>query len=247
MDSRLCVLSLYRWKTAQYLLVHDPKPPADAPASPLRVSDTPQGIIIDTGVSKLLIPRPFVGIAAAEYQGQALLKGEGGPSFVDDRGIAWHARHDDKAEIVIEQQGPSQVTIKASGWYQTEEKRDQPFCRFTTRITAFAASPIVKFDHATIFAGDMTRTWHLRAGLQVRGSRGASVRVGRRGRSRRDRDPRRKAGRDQRGELVRPTLGAPVRNAKQRQCRKGRRRLGKQAASQCRMVYAQNGERRVCY
>ena len=142
-------------KPAQYLLVHDPKPPSAAPASSLRVSDTPQGIRIDTGVVKLSIPRPFVGIVHAEYQGQTLLEGPGGPSFVDDRGIAWHARHDDTAEIIIEQQGPAQITVKASGWYQTEERRVEPFCRFTTRITAFAGSSIVKFDHATIFAGDM--------------------------------------------------------------------------------------------
>ncbi len=142
-------------KPAQYLLVHDPKPPLQPPASLLNVSDTPQGIAIDTGAIKLAIPRPFVGISRAEFQGQVLLDGQGGPSFVDDRGIAWHARYDDKAEIVVEQQGPAQVTIKASGWYQTEERRVEPFCRFTTRITAFAGSAIVKFDHATIFAADM--------------------------------------------------------------------------------------------
>jgi hypothetical protein len=58
---------------------------------------------------------------------------------------------------MIEQQGPAQVTVKASGWYQTPEPRDDAFCRFTTRITAFAGSTLVKIDHATTFADDMKK------------------------------------------------------------------------------------------
>ena len=59
------------------------------------------------------------------------------------------------AEVVVEQNGPVQVTVKATGWYQSAEQRVPAFCRFVTRITAFAGSPIVKIDHATVFAGDM--------------------------------------------------------------------------------------------
>jgi hypothetical protein len=144
-------------KPAKYAMTNDDKPPANVLKSPLTVADDASGIRINTGVVTLFIPRPFSGITMAKYGEETVLDGPGGPSLVDDRGILWHAMHDDKAEVIVEQQGPAQVTVKASGWYQTAERRVEPFCRFVTRITAFAGSPIIKFDHATIFADDMRK------------------------------------------------------------------------------------------
>jgi hypothetical protein len=144
-------------KPAAYALIKQGQPPDNIPKSPLTVSDTAGGIGIDTGIVKLLIPRPFTGMVLTQHDLQVAPGGAGGPSLVDERGIIWHAMHDDKAEIVVEQHGPAQVTVKASGWYQTPEKRVEPFCRFVTRITAFANSPIVKVDHATILADDMRK------------------------------------------------------------------------------------------
>lgn len=144
-------------KPARYALVRQEKAVGDAPKSPLRVIDKPQGIQIDTGVIKLQISRPFAGITRLEHQGEVVIDGEGGPGLVDDRLIAWQAMHDTEAEVVVEQQGAAQVTVRATGWYQNSQRRVQSFCRFTTRITAFANSPLVKIDHAMTFAGDMRR------------------------------------------------------------------------------------------
>ncbi|HEV3137896.1 MAG TPA: hypothetical protein VGZ26_08320, partial [Pirellulales bacterium] len=152
--------ALFRYvagKPATYALIKQAKPPDNLPKSPLMVSDNASGIHIDTGVAKMFIPRPFAGVVLAQNDPQATPGGEGGPSLVDDLGISWHAMHDEKADVVVEQLGPAQVTVKASGWYQNSEKRVEPFCRFVTRIIAFADSPIVKIDHATIFADDMRR------------------------------------------------------------------------------------------
>ena len=152
--------ALFRYiggKPAKYSVVRRAAPAADLPKSPLTVSQDTDGIDIDTGAIKIRISRPFAGITVAECGGVPVIKGAGGPSLVDERGIAWHSMHDETAEIVVEQQGPAQVTVKATGWYQTAEKRTEPFCRFVTRITAFANSPIIKFDHATIFADDMRK------------------------------------------------------------------------------------------
>jgi hypothetical protein len=142
---------------AKYAFVRAAQLPQDIPKSPLTVTDDDQGIHIDTGAIKLDIARPFTGITLLSQGGQTLLSGAGGPYVIDGEGTLWHTMHDPSAEIIVEQQGPAQVTIKASGWYQTPQPRDDAFCRFTTRITAFAASPIVKIDHATTFADDMKR------------------------------------------------------------------------------------------
>jgi hypothetical protein len=142
---------------AKYEFEKSASAPADIPQSPLKVTDVPGGITVDTGLITLRVGRPFAGVTIADGQGRPVVSGPGGPGLVDARGIAWHAQHDDRAEITVEQQGPAQVTVKASGWYQTAEKRVGPFCRFVTRITACAGSGIVRFDHATIFADDMHR------------------------------------------------------------------------------------------
>jgi hypothetical protein len=144
-------------KAADYAFEHSPQLPEGMPASPLVVTDDPQGIHIDTGAVSLSIARPFAGITLLAHRGQPVIRGVGGPSVIDGEGTVWLAMHDKEAEIVVEQQGPAQVTVKASGWYQTPEARDDAFCRFTTRITASAGSPIVKIDHATIFADDMKK------------------------------------------------------------------------------------------
>jgi hypothetical protein len=142
-------------KPARYQLSKDAGGAAQPPPSPLRVQDNAQGIHVDTGVVRFRVARPFAGIVELERDGQKVLEGASGPSLIDERGILWQAAEDDQAEVVIEQQGPAQVTIRASGWYQTAEKRVAPFCRYVTRISAFADSPLLKVDHATIFADDM--------------------------------------------------------------------------------------------
>ncbi len=139
---------------ANYEFVRADQPP-NIPDSPLTVRDDADGIHIDTGTTRLLIPRPFVGISLLEQGGKPILRGEGGPYVIDGDGTVWHAKHDRDAEIVVEQQGAAMVIIKATGWYQTPEPRDDAFCRFTTRIIAYAGSSIVKIDHATTFSDDM--------------------------------------------------------------------------------------------
>ncbi len=141
-------------KPARYEFEKRSKLPEEIAESPLSVVDKPAGITVKTGVITISIPRPFSGVAIADAQGKPVVA-PGGPGMIDDRGIVWHAKFDGEAEIAIEQQGPAQVTVKCSGWYQSESKRVQPFCKFVTRITVSAGSPIVRFDHATIFADDM--------------------------------------------------------------------------------------------
>lgn len=144
-------------KPARYEFVRADSLPPDMPASPLRVRDEPGGIQIDNGEMSILIPRPFVGISLLKRGEKTAIKGDGGPYVVDGDGVVWHARNDSQAEVIVEQQGPAQITIKATGFYQTPEARNDKFCRFTTRFTIVAGSPLIKIDHATTFADDMQR------------------------------------------------------------------------------------------
>lgn len=123
-------------------------------------------IIIETDLINVSVKLPFEGVTVETSDGTSLISGNGGPYLVDDRMIEWHAMHDETAEMVVEQAGPTQATIKISGWYQNSQKRIAPFCRFVTRITAYANSDLVKFDHATIFADDMRKHGILEMGFK---------------------------------------------------------------------------------
>ncbi len=144
-------------KPARYEFVSAKELPAEMPASPLRVRDGVDGIQVESGELTVLVPRPFVGISLLKRGDKTLIRGDGGPYVIDGEGTQWHARHDRAAEVTVEQQGPAQVTIKATGFYQTLEARKDTFCRFSTRFTIVAGSPIIKIDHATTFADDMKR------------------------------------------------------------------------------------------
>ncbi|MGD9720904.1 MAG: hypothetical protein AB7O59_23420 [Pirellulales bacterium] len=141
-------------KPAAYELEKRAQLPGEIPASPLRVVDKPGAITVETGAITLTVARPFAGVTIADARGTPRVQG-GGAGMVDGREIAFAAQFDDQAEIIVEQQGPAQVTIKCSGWYHSDLKRVAPICRFVTRITVFAGSNIVKFDQATAFADDM--------------------------------------------------------------------------------------------
>ncbi len=160
---------------AKYELIRGDGLPEKMPASPLVVRDDAAGIHIDTGAVKLLVPRPFVGISVLSEGDKAVVQGDGGPFVVDGDGTLWQARYDREAEIVVEQQGPARVTVKATGWYQTPEPRADAFCRFTTRITAFAGSPLVKIDHAATFADNMKKHDVAELGFKVALNGGAIV------------------------------------------------------------------------
>lgn len=142
-------------KPARYEFVRADAMPADMPLSPLRVRDETAGIQIENGELTVHIPRPFVGISLLKRGEREIIRGAGGPYVIDGDGTLWHAQHDRTAQVIVEQQGPAQITVKATGFYQTAKPRQDTFCRFTTRFTIVAGSPIIKVDHATTFADDM--------------------------------------------------------------------------------------------
>lgn len=168
-------------KAADYRLKLLPNP-TPAPATRLRWKQTDDRITIDTGAVQFEVSRKgFAGIEKAwvdlEGEGnynvaQPAIDGRGGPYLVDGRMIRFEAAADDKAEVIIEEASPTRVTVRAEGWYQNGERRVKPICRFQTRITAFAGSPMLRVVQSTLVAYD-TRMYQLRDlgfSLAVRGS-----------------------------------------------------------------------------
>lgn len=156
-------------KPASYRLklLDEPAPP---PTSTLKCTQNDDRIVVDNGTVKFVVDRKgFRGISTAwfdptgsgNYRDDApVITDSVGPYLVDGRIIRFEALDDESARVEVEEQGATRVTIVAEGWYVNEEKRVDPLCRFQTRISAYAGSPIVRISHHTIITYD-TRLYRL--------------------------------------------------------------------------------------
>ena len=153
-------------KPADYRLKLVSQPAAIAP--PLKVEQTDDKIVVDTGTIRFEVNRKkFAGIEAAWVDGIQVIKGAGGPYIVDGRLIRGDASGDKNVQVLVEEQGPARVTIAASGWYTDPSGRSDPFCMFKTRITAFAGQPMLRISQHTILSFD-TRQYRLAdVGFQI--------------------------------------------------------------------------------
>lgn len=160
-------------KSAAYRL-RKRSPTEGALQTKLRALDDGRSIQVDTGAVRFVVERPFAGISKLWFKsaeegdyGSPLVDGENpGPRLQDDRLLEWSSDQDSTARVEIESQGPLAVVLRAEGWYQSRQKRVAPFCRFVTRITAFAGQPMLRVQHSTILAGNMND--HRLANVQFR-------------------------------------------------------------------------------
>ncbi|MBI4025346.1 MAG: hypothetical protein HY360_10230 [Verrucomicrobia bacterium] len=131
-----------------------------APPSSLRVEESADFITVETGKLRFKVNRKkFTGIEEAwladksgKYD-QSLVRGEGGPWLVDERGERFEASQDSNASITVEEKGPVRVTIYATGWYVSAKTKEK-LCIFKTRISAHNDQPFVNVAHRTIITYD---------------------------------------------------------------------------------------------
>ncbi|MBI2191204.1 MAG: hypothetical protein HYU36_04395 [Planctomycetes bacterium] len=150
-------------KSRDYRLVRLPGGDRVQPmATPLKLSETPEAFLIDTGVIRFQVGRrSFAGIEDVRLvrpdgsSGPALVSGPGGPFLVDERHVLYLASWDENAKVTVEEAGPVRATISAIGWYRSEH--DEKCCIFQTRLSAYAGLPWIHFNHRTIVTYDTDR------------------------------------------------------------------------------------------
>ena len=163
-----------------------PMPPEGGTTN--QVNQTDDQITVDTGSIRFIVNRKrFAGIEAAWFdatgsgkydEANPVVKGTGGPYLVDGRIIRFDAANDTNAVVVVEEQGPVRVTIRAEGWYVNPEGRVDPLCKFVTRITAFTGQPFLRVSQHTIITFD-TRQYRLKdVGFHVASRLGENYRLG---------------------------------------------------------------------
>src|ERR1051326_8496200 len=154
----------------------------------VRCIQTNNVITVDTGAIRFVVDlKKFAGIETAWFDPSAsdkydeanpVIKGAGGPYLVDGRIIRFDASNDVNAAVIVEEQGPTRVTIRAEGWYVNPEGRVDPMCKFVTRISAFAGQPFLRISQHTIITCD-TRMYRIRdLGFRINSTLGESFRLG---------------------------------------------------------------------
>lgn len=139
---------------------------AGAVFAPLKVDQTPDAITVETGALKFQVSRKaFAGVENAwldpygkgQYRGDDPVltrKGAGGPYLIDEKGLRFESARDAEASVVVEEQSPARVVIAATGWYANAEAPEKRLCKFTTRITAAAGSPMLRVSQQTYITYD---------------------------------------------------------------------------------------------
>lgn len=153
-------------KRQAYTLEYGPDVRMQKPAAPVRVQDDERRITVDTGPLRFSVDRrSFDFINEAVVDGKAVVKPKlgSGLSLVDHEGKRYRAALDREAKVVVEEQGPVRVTIRATGWYVREgsdgsttsvELPTDRLGLFTVRLSAFAGSRFIKAAVSTTLTHD---------------------------------------------------------------------------------------------
>jgi hypothetical protein len=130
------------------------------PKSPLQVQSSAEGITVDTGVLKFFVRRSNPTLidqawldldGSGSYDASALLGTSPlhGLYLTDQNGVVYRAALDPYARLEIEDLGPQQVTLKASGTYMSTVTNTR-LNRWTVRIKAYANKPYVRVFHTFV-------------------------------------------------------------------------------------------------
>lgn len=149
-----------------YILEYGPDVQPQKLAASLRVQEDEQRIAVDTGPLRFSVDRrSFDFITEAVVDGKVVVNPtrRAGLSLVDHEGHRYRAALDRQAQVVVEEQGPVRVTIRATGWYVREgsdgsttsvELPTDRLGLFTVRLSAFAGSRLIKAAISTTLTHD---------------------------------------------------------------------------------------------
>ena len=149
-----------------YTLEYGPDVRSQKPEAVLRLQEDERRITVDTGPLRFSVDRRnFDFINEAVVDGKVVVKPTPGSglSLVDHEGNRYRAALDSQAQVVIEEQGPVRVTIRATGWYVREgsdgaitsvELPTDRLGLFTVRLSAFAGSRLIKAAISTTLTHD---------------------------------------------------------------------------------------------
>ena len=127
-----------------------------APASPVKVKQTTEAVVVDTGVIQCTLPLNGNSLISEVIRdGKAMLvdgRLTGMRQDAPDRGVAVEPFTSQVQKVTIEQDGPVRAVVKVEGVHKTAAGRE--WLPFSVRLYFFAGSDSIRMAHTFIFDGD---------------------------------------------------------------------------------------------
>lgn len=165
----------------------------------LLCQETPDRITITTGPLQFTVGRKQFRLLDSVYldqdqngqfePGEQILSkaNNGGLHLIDHEGNRYESAHDRDAEVVVEEQGPVKVTIRATGWYVKKgtsgartscELPTDRLCKFTVRISAYEGLPLLRMAVTTVITYDSQKVRLRNLGLGLTPTKAQKVTIG---------------------------------------------------------------------
>ena len=130
------------------------------PKGRLRVKQTDDKVIVDTGVLRIVIPTRTGQVIESvsldanrdgkfDASEQVAVGGaQGGPYLADDTGKRYTALLDTAPEVTVEEAGPVRAVVRIESWYVApKDKGGQRLCKHITRLRAYQGLARVDLSH----------------------------------------------------------------------------------------------------
>ena len=124
-------------------------------AKPVRVTETPDLIALDTGALSLVVDRKRASIIKQiSVNGRRVIAGRDGGVYLQNQKRKVFCSAWDKAppEITVEKRGPIRAVVRQQGWYAAKD--GERLCRYDIRVHVFKGCPFVKIYHTWILTHD---------------------------------------------------------------------------------------------
>ncbi|WP_237764031.1 hypothetical protein [Terrimicrobium sacchariphilum] len=144
-------------KAQKYVL----KKAAAEVASPLKVAESAESVVIETGAVRFQISkRAFRGPEQIEVkQGETWARlsttvNSAGAYLVDEKGTRYEASADLAPEVRIDENGPVRAAVSIRGWYVNPANPQDRLCQFQVRLYAYAGLSRIDGFQRTIITYD---------------------------------------------------------------------------------------------
>jgi hypothetical protein len=170
-------------ESPEYSLEFGPGVRSTPHPAPVRVTETPEQVTVDTGACRFVVPRSTGGFLRAVTQGEKELyraPATDGPYVVDHTGAVFRAALDRAPELVVEEANPVRTVIRTEAWHVKEGSGHSPagdrLNKSILRYYFYAGQPSVELHWTFVVTADTDKVQFRDIGFQLTGS--GATRVG---------------------------------------------------------------------
>lgn len=123
----------------------------------LRVKDEANAITVNTGALEFSVSKKKFYLFDYIRLDNNLVSSKA-DLILSYKGKEYHSCLDNDSSVIVEESGPLKTVIKATGWFVSD--KGGKFCKFITRVSAFAGESYIKIQHTFIYTGYPENKYH---------------------------------------------------------------------------------------